>query len=60
MCQIVIIINNSAQFEKLNICIVFYKTTRKQTTQILEFPSVYFTTYKVRDVFLKTPLFEKK
>ena len=30
-----------------------------QTTKLLEFLSLHFTTYKVRDNFLKTPLFGK-
>ena len=59
MCQIVIINHNSARHENLNICIFWYFYT-SQTTKILEFISSYFTTDKVRDVFLKTPLFGKK
>ena len=38
--------------QKLNICIVCYITITK-----VEFLSSHFTTYKIRDVFLKTPLF---
>ena len=49
MCQIVIISHNSAQFEKLNICIVCYITNNPNSW----ISSLYFTTYKVRGVFLK-------
>ena len=38
--------------QKLNICIVCYITITK-----VEFLSSHFTTYKIRDVSLKTPLF---
>ena len=55
MCQTGIISHNSAQFEKLNICIVCCITNR----EILEFISSYFTTYKVRDLFLKYHLLGK-
>ena len=54
MCSIVIISYNSAQLEKLNICIAWYITNY----QILEFPSSYFTTLKFRDV-LNTTCFQK-
>ena len=55
MCQTGIISHNSAQFEKLNICIVCCITNR----EILEFISSYFTTYKIRDLFLKYHLLGK-
>ena len=57
VCQIVIISHNSAKYEKLNICIVCYITNHQNSWISL---SSYFTTYKLTDVFLKTPIFGKK
>ena len=55
-CQIMIINSNSAQFEKLDICLVCYITN----WGILEFISSYFTTYKVGDTFFKNTTFWEK
>ena len=51
-----IISHNSAQFEKLDVCLVCYFTN----WGFFEFISLYFTTYKVGDAFFKNTTFWEK
>ena len=55
-CQNMIINNNSAQFKKGNNWIDYYVID----CQNCDFRNSSFSAYKGRDVFVNTPLFDKK